>query len=164
MSIAITVAFVPYRHDYSNSLLFGTASYNINKLQHVQNLAARLALNNWHSSSKCLLDKLHWLPFHSRIQFKIATLTYKALAHNQPSYLGSLLTPYISLRALRSRDKSLLSVPCTNTVIGQRAFSYSAPTIWNSIPLNIRQFTIHRVFDKTVKTHKNSFLYRPINP
>ena len=51
MSIAIAVAFVQSRLDYSNSLLFGAASYNMNKLQHVQNLAARLALNNWHSSS-----------------------------------------------------------------------------------------------------------------
>ena len=64
MSIAIAVAFVQSQLDYSNSLLFGTASYNINKLQHVQNLAARLALNNWHSSSKCLLDKLHWHQVH----------------------------------------------------------------------------------------------------
>ena len=69
-----------------------TASYNINKLQHVQNLAARLALNNWHSSSKCLLDKLHWLPVQSRIHFKIATLTYKALAHNQVSTVISQIT------------------------------------------------------------------------
>ena len=153
MSIAIAVAFVQSRLDYSNSLLFGTASYNINKLQHVQNLAARLALNNWHSSSKCLLDKLHWLPVQSRIQFKIATLTYKALAHSQPSYLRSLLTPHIPVRTLRSSDKSFLSVPRTNTVIGQRAFSYSAPTIWNSIPLNIRQLPSIQSFKKHIKTH-----------
>ena len=108
MSIAIAVAFVQSRLDYSNSLLFGTASYNINKLKHVQNLAAKLALNNWHSSSKCLLDKLHWLPVQSRIQFKIATLTYsyKTLSHNQPSYLRSLLTPYNPLRPLRSSDQN----------------------------------------------------------
>ena len=155
MSITIAVAFVQSRLDYSNSLLFvfGTASYNINKLQHVQNLAARLALNNWHSSSKCLLEKLHWLPVHSRIQFKIATLTYKALSHNQPSYLRSILTPYIPVRALRSSDKSSLSVPRTNTVIGQTAFSYSAPTIWNSIPLNIRQLSSIQSFKKHIKTH-----------
>ena len=57
MSIAVAVAFVQSRVDYSNSLLFGTASYNINKLQHVQNLAARLALNNWHSlPTACLTN------------------------------------------------------------------------------------------------------------
>ena len=117
----------------------------------MQNLAARLALNNWHSSSKCLLDKLHWLPVQSRIQFKIPTVTYKALAHNQSSYLKSLLTPYIPVRALRSSDKSLLSGPRTNTAIGQRAFSYSAPTIWNSIPLNIRQLPSIQSFKKHIK-------------
>ena len=75
MSITLVVAFIQSRLNYSNSLLFGTASYNINKLQHVVNLVARLALNSCYSSSKCLLDKLHWLQVHSRIQFKIATVT-----------------------------------------------------------------------------------------
>ena len=97
-TIAIAVAFVQSRLDYSNSLLFGAASYNINKLQHVQ-WPSRLyiALNNWHSSCKCILDKFHWLPVQSRMQFKIATLTYNALSQNQPSYLRSLLTPCIPL-------------------------------------------------------------------
>ena len=159
MSIAIAVAFVQSRLDYSNSLHFSTASYNINKLQHVQNLAARLALNNWHSS-KCLLDKLHWRPVQSRIQFKIATLTYKALPHNQPSYLRSLLIPYIPFLALShcfpchtptlSRFRANI-VP--DIVIVQRAFSYSAPSIWNSIPLNIRQLSSIQSFKKHIKTH-----------
>jgi len=42
------------------------------------------------------LSYLHWLPVHYRIQFKIATLTYKTLATCQPSYrcLGKLLSTW----------------------------------------------------------------------
>ena len=47
MAISIAVVLVQSRLDYCNSLLFGISSFNINKLQRVQNLAARLALNNW---------------------------------------------------------------------------------------------------------------------
>ena len=38
------------------------------------------------------LTYLHWLPVNYRIQFKIATLTYKTLATCQQSYLYNLLT------------------------------------------------------------------------
>ena len=38
------------------------------------------------------LKKLHWLPIHQRIHFKIATLTFKTLQNFLPSYLSDLLT------------------------------------------------------------------------
>ena len=75
MAISIAVAMVQSRLDYCNSLLYGISAFNINKLQRVQNLAAKIALNDWHSPSQELLGQLHWLPVHSRINFKISSLT-----------------------------------------------------------------------------------------
>ena len=49
MTRLIAVALVKSRLDYCHSLLFGVSSFNLDKLQHVQNLAARLTLNDWHS-------------------------------------------------------------------------------------------------------------------
>ena len=51
MAISVAVAIVQSRLDYCNSLLYDISTFNINKLQCVQNLAARLALNDWHSPS-----------------------------------------------------------------------------------------------------------------
>ena len=75
-------------------IILHTFSSYINKLQRVQNLAARLALNDWHSPSHVLVSKLHWLPVLSRIKFTISSLTYKLLNDHQPGYLSSLISPY----------------------------------------------------------------------
>jgi len=33
-----------------------------------------------------LLSNLHWFPIHNRINFEVATLTYKVLTTQQPAY------------------------------------------------------------------------------
>ena len=56
-------AFVSSRVDYCNILLYGLPAYQLNKLQRVQNAAARLIFQE---SKYChvrpLLYNLHWLP------------------------------------------------------------------------------------------------------
>ena len=41
-----------------------------------------------------VLSDLHWLPVHHRISFKIATVTYRVLQFQQPTYLASLIPRY----------------------------------------------------------------------
>ena len=65
-------AFISSRVDYCNSLFFGLPAYQLNKLQRVQNTAARLV---YCESKYChilpLLHCLHWLSIKYRIDFKI---------------------------------------------------------------------------------------------
>jgi len=84
------------------------------------------------------MNQLHWLPIQARIDFKIATLTYKALSSGQPAYLRESVSLYKPSCQLRSSDQSLFTIPRTNLAIGQRAFSWSSVFIWNSIPLSVR--------------------------
>ena len=60
--------------------------------------------------SQQLLCHLHWPPAHSRIDYKLATLTYEALTFNQPPYLSHFVTPYSPASILRSPDKRTLAV------------------------------------------------------
>ena len=71
-------------------------------------------------------------------QFKIATLTYETLATCQPSYFYNLLQVHQPSRALRSSTQKLLQVPFLFTDFGRRAFSYSSPATWNSVPTSIK--------------------------
>ncbi|WP_419650303.1 reverse transcriptase domain-containing protein, partial [Thiolapillus sp.] len=118
-------AFVLSRLDYCNSLLFGCPQYLLNKLQKVQNNAARLVLRvskTDHISPH--LASLHWLPIDSRIQYKLSSLCYNCLNSTAPDYLTELLRIYKPTRQLRSSsDTSILCIPTVRThSLGQRSF------------------------------------------
>ena len=94
------------------------------QLQHVQNAAAHVVTV---SPKFChitpVLKNLHWLPIDLRIEFKILTITYKALHDLAPAYIKNLLKNYYPPRDLRSSKKNLLVVPAFRTnSYGRRAF------------------------------------------
>ena len=105
------------------------------------------------SSTAPLLKHLHWLPVSARIHFKIALLTFKSLHAIAPSYLSSLVRPYVPSRALRSSSAHQLCVPHVSTVFGSRGFRSAGPTIWNSLPLSVTSCSTIHTFKKQLKTH-----------
>ena len=153
MATAVAASLTQTRLDSANPILLGISSSNINKLPHVQNCLARVVLLDQSSPSTSLLSQLHWLPVPKRIEFKIAMLTYQSVTFGQPTYLSSLLTPYQPHRSLRSVSQNLLTVPCCNSIFGQRSFSYSAPRIWNGLPLAVRQSPSLDSFKRNLKTY-----------
>ena len=148
----LALSFVLTRLDYCNSLLADLHDNKMNKLQRIQNHAARIVLRKpRHVSATSLLRTLHWLSVKARIQFKVAYLCFQCLSHNtMPPYLSDLLHPYQPSRTLRSLDTSLLSVLrfCLET-FGRRSFSVFGPTVWNFLPLSLKKL----IFKKKLKTH-----------
>jgi hypothetical protein len=138
----IACCLVSSRLDYCNSLLYGMSAKNIKRLQYAQNTAARVVLNRPRfkfTHVTPMLKELHWLPVGERIKFKLATLVFKTRLYHEPSYLATLLVDYIPPRVLRSGKKqNLLVVPPSKLVIGSRAFSVAAPSLWNSLPDSLR--------------------------
>ena len=116
-------ALVSSRLDYCNSILYGAPELSISKLQRIQNALARVVLQkNSATSVGPLLNSLHWLPVHSRINFKIATITFKSLHSQSPGYLASMLHHYMPTRNLRSSNSLLLSPHPAKTNFGLHAF------------------------------------------
>ena len=105
----IVVLIASARLDYCNSVLYKTSLSNTSKLQRAQNSLARVVTN----SSKRdhitpILADLHWLPIATRIDYKIALLTFKSLVSRQPSYLCELFDvhqPAWSLRSSRQANR-----------------------------------------------------------
>ena len=103
--------------DCVNSAFIGLPTSDINKMQRVQNAAAKFVLNlKRMDSSTEALKTLHWLPIKLRIQFKILLLVYKCLNGQAPSYLSELLELKSTTSRLGSRStcyRTLLCVPFT---------------------------------------------------
>ena len=78
--------------------------------------------------------ELHWLPVADRVQFKIATLVWKATTGSAPDYIAELCLPVgtqTGRRALRSASRNDLMMPSfPTTTCARRDFSIAAPRIW----------------------------------
>ena len=127
------------------------------KLQRVQNCAARIVTrrSRFDHISPVLKD-LHWLPVHRRVQFKTLLYTYKAVHKQAPGYLSDMISVRVPTRALRSASTIVLAVPSrteTKTKFGERHFKYSSSTLWNDLPIEIRNAPSLAIFKTLLKRH-----------
>jgi exonuclease III len=147
-------SLVTSKLDYCNSILYGQPKYAIGRLQYVQNCAARIIYQcKKYEHVTPLFKSLHWLPIEQRVKFKILVITFKALHGLAPSYIADLIKPYVPARNLRSANQNLLHQPKFNLkTFGARAFSVSAPMLWNSMPVELKQKDSINSFKKGLKT------------
>ena len=150
--------------DYCNSLLAGTPMSTLDRLQRVQNAAAKVVAGRARVKSERLesiRSSLHWLPIRERIDYKIAILTFKALSNMAPSYLVELVNRYQPPRPLRSANHNLLQTSQIRLArYGARSFSHVASDLWNSLPENIRSSNALSQFSRLLKSHLFDRAYR----
>ena len=147
-------AFITSRIDYCNSLYFNLPNRLLNKLQSVQNCAARiLTFTKRFEHITPVLKALHWLPVAFRIRFKILLLVYKCINGMAPVYLQELLSLYVPGRDLRSNDHLLLAQPFSYHSYFHRCFQSCGPILWNTLPLSIKMSSSLSGFKRKLKTH-----------
>ena len=154
-SKTIAAAIVGSRLDFCNSLLAGTSVSNLTRLQHVQNTLARtVAQKPQFCHITPVLSDLHWFPVRHRISFKIATVTFRVLQFQQPSYLASLIPRYVPARALRSSSSLSICVPPRKTTMAtSKSFSSVASNIWNALPNHLSSIPTLPAFRRALKHH-----------
>ena len=152
-------AFIFSRIDLNNSMLINLPDQLLDKLQRIQNTAARIVTRtSRHEHITPVLANLHWLPVRARIIFKVCVLVYRSLDGNAPVYIRDILPVYQPSRHLRSSENgTLLVVPRVRTTYyGHRAFSVAGPNEWNKLPLYVCNSETEQIFRNKLKTH----LYR----
>ena len=143
--------------DYANAILYGLPDVDINKLQCIQTMCAKLVLNHKRSDSATeALKELHWIPIRLRITFKLLMVVHRCLYGDAPKYLKDLLVrmPAPERNVHSSTDTERLIIPRTKLkTFANRAFSVAGPVEWNRLPLRIRHIRSYEQFKKEVKTH-----------
>ena len=137
MAASVASALVSLHLDQMNSVLYATALKYTGRLKRVHRALARVVVNQRSRtpfSSNELLKQLHWLPLEWRIQFKLATLTFKVLHTGRLPYLTDLLQHHQSTRSLRSSSSRQLFIPRHNLSFGSRCFPLLSPADLEKTP------------------------------
>lgn len=154
---AIAVALVHSKLDYCNAILCGINKDQVKRLQIAQNSAARVvSKTRMRDHITPVLRELHWLPVSKRIEYKLLSLSYQSINKSGPEYLSELIPEYTPNRELRSSSQKLLQLPGKKETLkkySERAFSYSAPTLWKPIPLSMKQSSSKAAFKSRLKTY-----------
>ena len=140
-SKTLVQAFVSCHLDYCNSLFFGISEGLMNRLQSVQNAAARLVTGTRRSNQiSPVLRQLHWLPVRQCVEFRVATLVHQSLSGMSPPYLADdcRLVADARERRLRSTASRTCVVTRTYSTFGDRAFLAASPGLWNSLPSQLK--------------------------
>jgi hypothetical protein len=149
--------------DFGNAILAGLPCVTIRKMQKVQNWAAKIVLcRKLRDSSRRALFDLHWLPIAERINFKLASLTFRAVHGQAPVYLCNLISLKQYGRNTRAANSgTVLNVPTTKRMtFAERSFSVYGPKLWNSLPHDLKVITDYMLFRSQLKTYlfRNTFL------
>jgi len=105
-----------------------------------------------------LHHELHWPDVPERIEYKLGVMVYRCLHGQAPCYLADHLIPASDAaprrhRRLRSANGNCLIVSrCQLSMYGCRAFDYAGPTVWNSLPVELRNSDSFDSFKRFMKT------------
>ena len=163
-------AFVNSRLDYCNSVLQGVSTVHLQKLQTIQNGAARIVARRmkFDPITSTIRDELQWLPIVKRINFNQCMLVYRNLQGMAPSYIvhrGHVCETLFESEHynLRSAVRGEIVVPlASKSTLGRRSFKYSGPSLWKALPHDIRDSSLtFSQFRSGLKTLLYSEMYYP---
>ena len=138
--------------DYCNSNFRSLSSFNMCKLQFIQNALARIVttITNTHG---------HFLFSNDSIGSKLNFSVSSKLPLCHPSYFGSLLSTLCGRYNIQLQDKGFSEVPqfCPSVHKSEKCFDHSfafdAPTVWNDLPDDICSAPTLACFRKRLKLY-----------
>ena len=151
----VVQALVLSRLDYCNSMLQGSADYQLHKLQKIQNMSCRVVCNlKKYDHVSNHMETLHWLKICERICFKSTTLMHSCIHGSTSKYLTDILPTRQNKRQMRSSTSNILpSVLCKSALSYNSAFPSAGPRIWNALPAPVRTEKDNKTFRHALKTH-----------
>ena len=151
----IYAALIEPQFDYCSTVWDGISKKLSDKLQKLQNRAARvITRSTYETSATVLLDKLGWEQLQTRRKKQKVVTVFKAIHKLTPVYLQNLFTPRSTEYFIRDLENKLyLAKPRTEYL--KRSFSYSGALLWNDLPKEMRNLSTLSSFKREI--HKFTF-------
>jgi len=106
--------------------------------------------------SALIHDQPHWLHVPERVEYKLAVMVRRCLENKASRYLVNCCTPVADVASRHRRLANLhrlIVARYRRSTLGRRAFSVGGPTVWNSLPVELREPAVgNGVFRRTLKT------------
>ncbi len=133
-------ALIVPHFDLGNTIYTVAAQYQLNRLQVIQNAAARLIiLADAKTPTYELHERLKWDTLATRSSKAMVRITYSCLHTKSPAYLFDMLTPIEHEgRITRAAQTGVMTEPRTRSNLGKHSFGYRAPTTWNQTKAEIK--------------------------
>ena len=129
--------------------VWGAAGINaINRLQKLQNKAARIVINSAYDASALpIIRKLGWPSINDLIESETLKMVYKAVNRQPPIYLTEMFTRLsdVCKRELRN-TKTDLAVPRRKSAFGKKSFSYKGAKLWNDLSVEVKTSKSYEIF------------------
>ena len=152
--------------DYCNSLLAGSPQYQLDKLQHIQNMSCWVICNiRKYDHVSPAMKGLCWLKIPKRITYKLCLLLCKCHNNLALRYLPDLLPSRACSRLLRSSKSDNIHGACfKNSQCQHSSFSSAGPRAWNSLPTMVKTAQSLDSFESLLKTHLFNIAYDKWHP
>ena len=129
----------------------------LNKLQKLQNRAARIVTNSpYRMSAPPTIRQLGWQTVKELIETETVQIVYRSINHEAPECLTGLFHRLSETCARQLRNTSTdLYVPFLKTACGQKCFSYRGAKLWNDLKRERKMAYTFTQFKLSLKNDKS---------
>ena len=110
---------------------------------------------DWHGYQSHRHTHTHtYIHKHTDITYKLCRISWKTFHTTQTPYFSELIAHYLAPRSLCSSNTNLLAKPYgINSKFASWAFSASASSTWNSLPVHLCLIDKLSTFKRQLKSH-----------
>lgn len=138
--------------NYCSSVWSNTSEGNIDKIQLIQNYAARIisGVSRFDHISPTV-RALGWLPIREHLLYRDTLLMFKCINGQAPPYLCDKFKQRDQVHNHSTRNNENLDIPKFRTSTGQRTFKYRGTKIWNDLDKEIKSIRNFYSFKTKIK-------------
>ena len=134
--------------NYASNVWSGAGEVHLKKLNSLHRRAGKIISPNPYLSTSDKLRSVNIISLEQQFNLNLAVLVYKARHGLAPKYIEGLLSSSIT-----RYDSNKYILPRTRIDLYKSSFAFAGPSVWNTLPANVKANTSLSSFKTAVKKH-----------